>query len=89
MIPRQHRDGIPHDERGTEMVPIAGQIPGVLGAEHEERIEVGMIQRILRALQSLAHHAPRIQTYFPIHWNEPDVRHYFPLGERCSVNIVH
>ena len=81
VISRQHRDGIAHDEGGAEMVAIACQVARILGAENKQRIQIGIVERVLGALQTFAQHSLRIKSHFPIDRNHSDIRHEFFSSE--------
>ena len=81
VIARQHRDGVAHDECGAEMMAIARQVARIFGAENKQRIQIGIIQRILGALQAFPQHPLRIEARFPIDWNDSNVRHSVFLPE--------
>ena len=59
------------------MMAIAHQIAGILGAKHKQRIQIGIVERVLGALQPFPQHPLRIESRFPIDRNESNVRHDF------------
>ena len=86
VIAREHRDGVAHDEGGAEMVAIACQVAGILGAKHKQRVQIGIVQRVLGALQTFAQHPLRIKSHFPINWNHSNIGHEFFSSENISEN---
>jgi len=80
MTPGQHRDSVPHDKSGAQMMPVAHQITGVLCTKHKQRIKIGILESVLRPLQTFPQHALRIESHFPINRNKSNVRQsLFPL----------
>jgi hypothetical protein len=80
------RDSIPHDEGRPKVMAIACQVAGILGAKHKQRVQIGIVERVLGALQTFAQHPLRIKSHFPIDWNHTDIGHEFFSSENKSGN---
>ena len=57
------------------MMAITCQVAGVFGAEYKQRIQIGIVERVLGALQTFPQHALRIKAHFPINRNHSNIRH--------------
>src|SRR5579863_6575489 len=68
------------------MMTVACQVACVLGAKHKQRVEIGVVERVLGALQALAQHALRIKAHFPINRNHSDIGHELFSSEIKSGN---
>jgi hypothetical protein len=71
------------------MMAIAHQVAGVLGAEYKQRVKIGIVERILGALQTFLPHSLRIESRFPINRNHSNVRHgVFLLKNKCTFPLA-
>src|SRR5690242_15357681 len=85
---REYRDGISHDESWAEMMAITCQIAGIFRAEYKQGIQVGIVERVLGALQTFPQHPLRIKSHFPIDWNHSNVRQSeFLLENKCTLPL--
>ena len=71
------------------MMAIPCQVAGVFGAEHEQRVKIGIVERVLGALQTFAQHPLRIKSHFPIDRNHSNIGHsVFLLENKCTLPLA-
>ena len=71
------------------MMAITCQVAGIFGAEHKQRIKIGIVERVLGALQTFAQHPLRIKAHFPIDRNHSNIRHsVFLLENKCTLALA-
>lgn len=79
---RKHDRSVTEDEGGAEVVPVRRQVAGLLDAEDEEHVEVGVLERLARLAQSFASHPAEVDALLPIDAHRAELSRLHALPPR-------